>query len=109
MSTNRLMRLNLHIFRYEIHNHESLSPIAINAHYNFAIPLLQLVDGDEFDVATYGSQTKRIFISMALLTSKTREFVEAKIPILQQSMHSQKLIIYSAVSSKGIREPIFRD
>ena len=57
---------------------------------------------------TYGSQTKCIFTSMDLSTSRLCEFGEEKILILPSSLHSPKIMVWTVVFSKGIIGSFFR-
>ncbi|GBL89968.1 hypothetical protein AVEN_178379-1 [Araneus ventricosus] len=50
MTTRRIMRHSLHMFPYKIQKREPLSVNAIDARYDFANAMLQLVDEGDVDV-----------------------------------------------------------
>ena len=79
MSTHHLMRHIFHTFPYKILTHQTLSTNNINARYEISQMLccnLWMTVNSVF--ATYGSPTKCNCTLMALSTSRTREFGEAK-------------------------------
>ena len=74
MSTHRPISHILHLFPYKIQTHQPLNLNAINARYNFANFMLQLVDDGEPDDGNIWFSDEAYFYLNGSSTSKTREF-----------------------------------
>lgn len=111
MSTHRLMRHSLQMFPYKIQTHQPLSPNAINARYNFANAMLQLVDDGELDVGNIWFSDEAYFHLDGYVNKQNSRIWRSENPHIAEpaSLHSPKIMVWAAVSSKGIIGPFFRE
>ncbi|GBL80493.1 hypothetical protein AVEN_225200-1 [Araneus ventricosus] len=110
MSTHRFMRHSLHLFSYKIQTRQPLSADSINAHETFKNAVLQKLDACKIDVGNSWFSEKAYFPLDNFVNKHNwciwgTENLHIAVP---SSAHPSKVIVWDAISSRGLIGPFFR-
>ncbi|GBM16147.1 hypothetical protein AVEN_163161-1 [Araneus ventricosus] len=107
MTTHRIMRHNLHMFQ----TRQPLSVNAIDARYDFANTMLQLVDEGDIDVGNIWFSDEAYFNLDGFVNKQSWSIWGTENPhvAVPSSLYSLKVMVWVAISSKGIIGPFFRE
>ncbi|GBM52787.1 hypothetical protein AVEN_34200-1 [Araneus ventricosus] len=111
MTAHCITRHNLHMFPYKIHTRQLLSVNAIDARYDFANTMLQLVDECDIDVGKIWFSDEAYFNLDGLVHRQNYRIWGNENPhvALRSSLYSPKVMVWSAISSKGTIGPFFQE
>ncbi|GBL95705.1 hypothetical protein AVEN_661-1 [Araneus ventricosus] len=111
MTTHRIMRHNLHTFPCKIQTRQPPSLNAIDARYDFANAMLQLVDKGDIDVGNKWFSDEAYFNLDGFVNKHKWRIWETENPhvVVLSFLYSPKVMVWAAISSKGIIGPFFRE
>ncbi|GBM60197.1 hypothetical protein AVEN_273508-1 [Araneus ventricosus] len=111
MTTPCIMCHNLHIFPCKIQTRQPLSVNAINARYDFANAMLQLVDEGDIYVGNIRFSDEAYFNFDGFVNKQNWRIWGTENPhvALPSFLYSPKVMVWDAISSKGIIGPFFRE
>ncbi|GBO45985.1 hypothetical protein AVEN_246438-1 [Araneus ventricosus] len=111
MTTHHIMRHNLHMFPYKIQTRQPLSVNAIDARYDFANTMLQLVNEGDIDVGNIWFSEEAYFNLDGFVNKQNWCIWGTENPHLTvpSSLCSPKVMVWTAISSKGIIGTFFQE
>ncbi|GBM41918.1 hypothetical protein AVEN_142896-1 [Araneus ventricosus] len=111
MTTYRIMRHNLHMFPNKIQTRQPPSVNDIDARYDFANAILQQVDEGDIDVGNIWFSDEAYFNLYGFVNRQNWRIWRTENPQVAapSSLYSPKVMVWAAISSKGIIGQFFRE
>lgn len=109
-STYRLMRQSLHLYPYKIQTRQPLSAAAFAARETFANDMVQRIDDGDMHVGSIWFTDEAYFYLDGFVNKQNWRIWGTENPhvAVPSSLHPQKVLVWAAISSKGIIGPFFR-
>lgn len=109
-STYRLMRQGLHMFPYRIQTRQPLTAASINSRETFANDMVQMIDVGDINVDNILFSDEAYFQLDGYVNKQNWRIWGTENPhvAVPSSLHPPKVMVWAAISSKGLIGPFFR-